>query len=105
MPKVTYHLPDGTTSHVDVEPGQSIMSGSVNNNLPGIVAECGGSCACATCHVYLSREHSDLFAEPTDEEAELIAYLDGATDESRLSCQLIVGKGDDEIHVRVADSR
>jgi 2Fe-2S ferredoxin len=105
MPKVTYHLPDGTTSRVDVDSGQSVMSGSVNNNLPGIVAECGGSCACATCHVYLASEYSELFAEPTDEETDLIDYLDGATDESRLSCQLIVGDTDREIHVRVADSR
>ncbi|MET8427945.1 2Fe-2S iron-sulfur cluster-binding protein [Nocardia sp. NPDC004860] len=105
MAKVVYHLPDGTTSEVDVDAGQSIMSGSVNNNLPGIVAECGGSCACATCHVFLSDEYRELFAEPTDEEAELIEYLDGATDESRLSCQLIVSDTLDEIHVRVADSR
>ncbi|MCU1643013.1 MAG: 2Fe-2S ferredoxin [Nocardia sp.] len=105
MPKVTYHLLDGTTTRVDVDPGQSVMSGSVNNNLPGIVAECGGSCACATCHVHLARGHWELFAEPTDEETELIAYLDGADDESRLSCQLIVGDNDEEIHIRVADSR
>ncbi|OXR41278.1 MULTISPECIES: 2Fe-2S iron-sulfur cluster-binding protein [Nocardia] len=105
MAKVVYHLPDGTTSQVDVDAGQSIMSGSVNNNLPGIVAECGGSCACATCHVFLAPEYQDLFAEPSDEESELIDYLDGATPESRLSCQLIVSDTDREIHVRVADSR
>lgn len=105
MTKVTYHLPDGTTSKIEVAPGQSIMIGSVNNNLPGIVAECGGSCACATCHVHIAGEYNELFAEPSDEETELIAYLDGADEESRLSCQLIVGDFDSEIHVRVADSR
>ncbi|MBE7195872.1 MAG: 2Fe-2S iron-sulfur cluster binding domain-containing protein, partial [Gordonia polyisoprenivorans] len=51
MAQVVYHLPDGTVSTVDVPPGQSVMDGSVRNNLPGIVAECGGSCSCATCHV------------------------------------------------------
>nr|WP_169542009.1 2Fe-2S iron-sulfur cluster-binding protein [Nocardia jiangxiensis] len=71
----------------------------------GIVAECGGSCACATCHVYLSAEYGGSFAEPTEEELELIEYLEGATGESRLSCQLVVGDDDREIHVRVADSR
>jgi 2Fe-2S ferredoxin len=105
MPKVTYHLPDGTSTQVDVDQGQSIMAASVNNNLPGIVAECGGSCACATCHVFLAPEYNGLFAEPTEEENELIEYLEGATGESRLSCQLVVTDGDQEIHVRVADSR
>ncbi|MFF3572716.1 2Fe-2S iron-sulfur cluster-binding protein [Nocardia jiangxiensis] len=105
MPTVTYHLPDGSSSRVEVNRGQSIMSASVDNNLPGIVAECGGSCACATCHVYLSAEYGGSFAEPTEEELELIEYLEGATGESRLSCQLVVGDDDREIHVRVADSR
>ena len=105
MPTVVYQLPDGSTSSVDVPAGQSVMDGSVRNNLPGIVAECGGSCACATCHVHLPQEHAHHFAEPTDEEADLIAYLDAADDDSRLSCQLVIGNSDDEIHVRVADSR
>lgn len=105
MPKVIYHLPDGTTSQVNVEAGQSIMDGSIRNNLPGIVAECGGSCACATCHVHIAGEYDELFAEPSDEEADLIAYLDGADDQSRLACQLIIGNIDTEIHIRVADNR
>ncbi|HEY5855675.1 MAG TPA: 2Fe-2S iron-sulfur cluster-binding protein [Aldersonia sp.] len=105
MATVTYHLPDGTTSQVDVVPGQSIMSGSVDRNLPGIVAECGGSCACATCHVHLPPEYNHLFVEPTEEEADLLSYLDESDDQSRLSCQLIVGDLDADIHVRVADSR
>ncbi|QDQ90355.1 2Fe-2S iron-sulfur cluster binding domain-containing protein [Rhodococcus sp. WB9] len=105
MTKVTYHLPDGTTEQVDVEPGETLMNASLRNNLSGIVAECAGSCACATCHVHLPKEYTHFFAEPTDEETDLIAYLDAADDDSRLSCQLVVGDSDAEIHVRVADSR
>ena len=105
MTRVTYHLPDGTTQQIAVDPGETIMNASLRNNLPGIVAECGGSCACATCHVHLPQEHAHHFAEPTDEETDLIAYLDAAEDDSRLSCQLVIGNSDDEIHVRVADSR
>jgi 2Fe-2S ferredoxin len=105
MTKVTYHLPDGTTEQVDVEPGETLMNASLRNNLPGIVAECAGSCACATCHVHLPKEYTHLFAEPTDEETDLIAYLYAAEDDSRLSCQLVVVDCDAEIHVRVADSR
>ncbi|WP_370182387.1 2Fe-2S iron-sulfur cluster-binding protein [Rhodococcus wratislaviensis] len=105
MTKVTYHLPDGTTEQVDVQLGETLMNASLRNNLPGIVAEWAGSCACATCHVHLPKEYTHFFAEPTDEETDLIAYLDAADDDSRLSCQLVVGDCDAEIHVRVADSR
>ncbi|MEU2001565.1 2Fe-2S iron-sulfur cluster-binding protein [Rhodococcus sp. NPDC019627] len=105
MTKVTYHLPDGSTAQVDVEPGETLMNAALRTNLPGIVAECGGSCACATCHVHLPKEYARYFAEPTDEETDLIDYLDAADNDSRLSCQLVVDDSDAEIHVRVADSR
>ncbi|CCW13547.1 MULTISPECIES: 2Fe-2S iron-sulfur cluster-binding protein [Rhodococcus] len=105
MTKVTYHLPDGTSARIDVEPGETLMNAALRNNLPGIVAECGGSCACATCHVHLPKKYSYCFTPPTDEETDLIAYLDAADDESRLSCQLVVDDSDNEIHIRVADSR
>lgn len=103
MAQVVYHLPDGTVSEVDVPSGQSVMDGSVRNNLPGIVAECGGSCSCATCHVLLPENSVDLFPEPSDEESELVEFLDGAQPNSRLSCQLII-EDQDEVHVEVVDS-
>lgn len=103
MAQVVYHLPDGTVSTVDVPSGQSVMDGSVRNNLPGIVAECGGSCSCATCHVLLPDASAALFPEPSDEEAELVEFLDGAQANSRLSCQLII-EDQDEVHVEVVDS-
>lgn len=90
MPNITYQLPDGSEQTIDVPDGQSVMDGSVRNNLPGIVAECGGSCSCATCHVHVDPEHAAAFDEPMDEETELVEFLDGACDRSRLSCQLIV---------------
>ncbi|MGW0035146.1 2Fe-2S iron-sulfur cluster-binding protein [Gordonia sp. NPDC003376] len=105
MPIVTYHLPDGTVTDVDVQVGQTIMDGSTRNNLPGIVAECGGSCSCATCHVHLDAASNDLFTEPADEETELLEFLDGACDRSRLSCQLVVPDTDARIEIHVVDSR
>lgn len=104
MPKITYHVPDGTTHTVDVPNGQSVMDGSVRNNLPGIVAECGGSCSCATCHVHLPSEFADLFDEPMDEERELLEFAEDVTPESRLSCQLIVTDACDGVRVAVPDS-
>lgn len=90
MAEVTYVLSDGTEHRVDVPAGQSVMDGSVRNNVPGIVAECGGSCSCATCHVFLDEAWVDRFDEATDEERELLEFAEGARPTSRLSCQLIV---------------
>ena len=53
MPKVTYITPDGERLEVEVDNGYSVMEGAINNNVDGIVAECGGACACATCHSYI----------------------------------------------------
>ncbi|MCQ4079191.1 2Fe-2S iron-sulfur cluster-binding protein [Streptomyces sp. RB6PN25] len=100
MPKVTYELPDGTVHDVDVPCGQSVMDGSVRNNLPGIVAECGGSCSCATCHVFLEAGES-FFDEPTDEERELLEFAEGVRPNSRLSCQLIISDGCAAVRVTV----
>jgi ferredoxin, 2Fe-2S len=92
MPDITYVLPDGSEQTVDVPAGQSVMDGSVRNNLPGIVAECGGSCSCATCHVHVDPQWADAFDEPISEETDLVEFLDGSDERSRLSCQLIVSE-------------
>jgi 2Fe-2S ferredoxin len=105
MPAITYLLPGGTERVVEVPAGMSVMDGSVRNNLPGIVAECGGSCSCATCHVRVDPVTRALFDEPAAEEAELLEYLDGADEHSRLSCQLIISAACDGIRVSVVDSR
>lgn len=104
MANITYQLPDGSERTFDVPLGQSVMDGSVRNNLPGIVAECGGSCSCATCHVHLDPEFRALFDEPMDEESELVEFLDGSCERSRLSCQLIVSAQCDGARVVVPDT-
>jgi 2Fe-2S ferredoxin len=104
LPVITYVLPDGREESVDVPTGQSVMDGSVRNNLPGIVAECGGSCSCATCHVHVDLRSLPLFAPPSAEETELVEFLDGADETSRLSCQLVVTAGCDGSRVTVADN-
>lgn len=104
MPKITYLVPDGTTHIVDVPAGQSIMDGSVRNNLPGIVAECGGSCSCATCHVYVDEDSAAVFGQPTAEEQDLLEFLDGVQPCSRLACQLVLTPDVDTITVTVPPS-
>ncbi|MGW5519184.1 2Fe-2S iron-sulfur cluster-binding protein [Nocardia africana] len=104
MPTVVYRLPDGSASSVDVPAGQTVMDGSVRNNLPGIVAECGGSCSCATCHVYVEGESAEAFDEASMEERDLLEFLDGARPCSRLSCQLVLRADMETITVTVAES-
>jgi|SRR5215207_11100045 len=101
MPTITYYLPAGDEKTLDVPVGLSIMDGSVRNNLPGIVAECGGSCSCATCHVFVDAENQELFDEATREETDLIEFLEGACERSRLSCQLIVTEACDGVRICV----
>jgi 2Fe-2S ferredoxin len=85
LPTITYVLPDGTESVVDVPVGLSVMDASVRNNLPGIVAECGGSCSCATCHVHLDDASAEVFGEASEEERELLEYaVTGACDGLRV---------------------
>ncbi|WP_216892603.1 2Fe-2S iron-sulfur cluster-binding protein [Nocardia alni] len=104
MPTVVYQLPDGSASSVDVPAGQTVMDGSVRNNLPGIVAECGGSCSCATCHVYVEDDAAEAFGEPSMEEQDLLEYLEGARPCSRLACQLVLNATIETVTVTVAQS-
>lgn len=91
MPKITYIEHDGTEHLVEVDAGLSLMEGAVNNGVPGIDAECGGSCSCATCHIYVA----DVWKEKIEPRGEMEeAMLENAenefTENSRLSCQVEV---------------
>ncbi|HEY0620570.1 MAG TPA: 2Fe-2S iron-sulfur cluster-binding protein [Kribbella sp.] len=104
MPTVTYLLPDRSVHQIDIPCGQSVMDGSVRNNLAGIVAECGGSCSCATCHVYVDDASQAWFDDASDEERELLEFAEGARPNSRLSCQLIITDGCHGVRVEVPDT-
>lgn len=105
MARVTYRQLDGSTQEVEVAPGVPLMRGAFDNNMAGVVAECGGNCSCATCHVFLPPESAGLFSPASEEEEELLEYLEDSTEQSRLSCQLIVREDHDAIVVQIADSR
>ena len=66
MAKVTYIEFDGTEHAVDIPSGSSVMEGAINNNIPGIEAECGGMCSCATCHVYVDQAWAEATGSPAD---------------------------------------
>ena len=90
MPKVTYIEYNGTEHVVDVPIGLSVMRGAVDNNVPGIDADCGGECACATCHVYLEPHWLDKIGTPVpgSQEASMLSFAAVAQPNSRLSCQI-----------------
>jgi ferredoxin, 2Fe-2S len=91
MPKVTYIEHDGTTHRVEVPIGSTVMEGGRNAGVQGIVAECGGACACSTCHVYLASEWLDRVPPMESMEEDMLEFAP-ATDpmRSRLSCQIRV---------------
>ena len=90
MPKVIYIESSGKKHEIDVDSGLSIMEGAVQNSIPGIDADCGGSCACATCHVYVNHEWLNKIPEITDAEKDMLDFAFEPKKNSRLSCQLIL---------------
>ncbi len=102
MPRITYFDPAGARHDLDVDPGSTVMEGAIDNNVPGVVAECGGACACATCHVYVEHDWLPKLAPVSEMED---AMLDSALSRqlnSRLSCQIEVADEIDGLIVHVA---
>ena len=90
MPKVKYIEHNGKSHTIDVPNGLSVMEGAIQNNVPGIDADCGGSMACATCHVYVKEEWFDKLPKKEDGEEDMIDMAYEPNKFSRLSCQLTV---------------
>ena len=90
MPKITYIEHSGKSHTINVANGLSVMEGAVQNNIPGIDADCGGSMACATCHVYVKEEWFDKLPKKEDGEEDMIDMAYQPNKSSRLSCQLTV---------------
>ena len=104
MPTITFIAHDGTTTTTDVADGTSVMQAAMTNGIGGVIAECGGSMMCATCHVYV-REPWVARLAPIDatEEAMLTMTVAERRASSRLSCQIIVGAALDGITVDLPD--
>ncbi len=90
MPKITYIDSTGSQKIIDVANGLSVMEGAVQNNIPGIDADCGGGMACATCHVYVKEEWFNKLPKTEDAEQDMIDMAFEPKKNSRLSCQIIV---------------
>lgn len=105
MAKITYVQPDGSEKTVDVSSGQTVKDGAVNNLIPGILAECGGACACATCHVYVAQDWWDKVGPPGEVERDMLDFANDIRDTSRLSCQIPVNDELDGLVVNVPEEQ
>ena len=90
MAKITYNTHDNKTHTIDVQNGLTVMEGAVQNNIPGIDADCGGSMACATCHVYVKEDWFDRINKKNEGEDDMLDQAYEPKKNSRLSCQIIV---------------
>ncbi len=104
MPKITYITTDGVKHDVEVDNGYSVMEGAINNNLEGIVAECGGACACATCHAYIDAAWLDKMPEIDDMEDSMLDAAFERKSSSRLTCQIEVSDELDGLVVHIAEN-
>ena len=90
MSKLTIVAFDGTRHELDVANGSTVMENAVRNSVPGIEAECGGACACATCHVYVDPAWMDKVGKPESMEEDMLDFAFDVRENSRLSCQIKV---------------
>jgi 2Fe-2S ferredoxin len=105
MPKVTYIEYRGTRHTIDLAVGQSIMQGAVANNIPGIDADCGGECACATCHVYVEPDWLAKVGPRGAREEEMLSFAAAAQPNSRLACQISMSETLDGLTVRMPEGQ
>ena len=101
MAKITYIEDNGTVHETEGETGATVMETAIRNGVPGIVAECGGACSCATCHVYVDENWSDVVGGPSPMEEDMLDFAFDVQPTSRLSCQIKVSDELDGLVVRV----
>jgi 2Fe-2S ferredoxin len=101
MAKITFIQPDESQQTVEAQPGVTVMEAAKLNIIPGIEAECGGACACATCHVYVDAAWKEKVGEPSAMEEDMLDFAFDVREESRLSCQIKVTSAIDGLVVRV----
>jgi len=104
MPRITFITHKGERHDVEVENGYSVMEAAINNNIAGIVAECGGACACATCHSYIDEAWIGKMPEMDDMEDSMLDAAYDRRDNSRLTCQLEMNDEWDGLVVHVAEN-
>ena len=105
MPKITYIEYNGKSHTIEIANGLSVMEGAVQSNIPGIDADCGGSMACATCHVYVKEEWFNKLPKKEDGEEDMLDMAFEPKTNSRLSCQLMVSEQIDGLVVNLPEKQ
>ena len=105
MPKITYIEQNGNSKTIEVDNGLTVMEGAVQNNIPGIDADCGGGMACATCHVYVEDLWLNKLPKAEDAEQDMIDMAYKPNKNSRLSCQIIVSDEIDGLTVTTPEKQ
>ena len=105
MAKITYIEHDGTEHVADVAEGLTVMEGAIRNMIPGIDADCGGACACATCHAYVDAAWTGKTGERSSMEESMLDFASDVEDNSRLSCQIRVTADLDGLVVRMPEEQ
>ena len=105
MAKITFIQPDGTRQEVLAEPGMTVMEAARKELVPGIEAECGGACSCATCHVYVDDAWREKVGPPSEMEEDMLDFAFDVRASSRLSCQIKVSDDLDGLVVSVPEKQ
>lgn len=105
MAKITFIQPDGTRQEVLAEPGMTVMEAARKELVPGIEAECGGACSCATCHVYVDDVWREKVGPPSQMEEDMLDFAFDVRASSRLSCQIKVKEELDGLVVSVPEKQ
>lgn len=103
MGNITFIEHDGTEHQAEIEEGNSLMQTAMDNGVPGIDADCGGSCACGTCHVIIDKQWADSIDNASDEELQMLEMAPDKADTSRLSCQIKTTEAMDGMIVRLPE--
>lgn len=105
MPKITYIDSSGNERTVEGKNGMTVMETAIKHNVPGIDADCGGACACATCHVYVDAAFADKVGKPSAMEQSMLDFAENVKETSRLSCQIKIRDDLDGLKVTTPESQ
>ncbi|WKL58177.1 2Fe-2S iron-sulfur cluster-binding protein [Asticcacaulis sp. ZE23SCel15] len=105
MVKIIYIEQNGERHEIDAKVGNTVMEGAIKNNVPGIDADCGGACACATCHVYVADEWFEKVGNPSVMEESMLDFAQDVRPTSRLSCQIRITDALDGLTVELPESQ
>jgi 2Fe-2S ferredoxin len=105
MPKITYIDASGRERTVEGKVGMTVMETAIKHNVPGIDADCGGACACATCHVYVRTDFLEKVGKPSAMEQSMLDFAENVKENSRLSCQIKIRDDLDGLTVTTPESQ